>query len=144
MKRIILPSLVFLFLAASALRAQSTEKVLIKSFNLQGHEVVLLEMPGEVEVQTWNNSWLQIQVKVKLADAGPAVLKSLVLAGRYDVQARSTEEGLELRSKNLQRVVELNGKPLQESFSILVKAPRSTQVRLRTSDQPLFSSALTP
>ena len=46
-------TLIAFFFAISLLSAQATEKTFVKSFNLKGSQVVVLDLEGNIEVMEW-------------------------------------------------------------------------------------------
>ena len=94
---------VFLLLCATTITfAQQAEKTLVKSFNLQGNQVVIVDLEGPVEFKTWSNTTMRVQMDVQLGNGTEAMLKSLVKAGRYNLNTTVIEEGLKLFSPGLQ------------------------------------------
>ena len=83
---------VLLVFVSSMTYGQQVEKTLVKSFNLEGNQQVALQMDGPIEVRTWNNNFLRVQMQVTLREGSEALLKSLVQAGRYNLRHEIEEE----------------------------------------------------
>ncbi|MEO1712409.1 MAG: hypothetical protein AAFU60_03655 [Bacteroidota bacterium] len=124
-------SFAFLLLCTSAY-SQGGEKVLVKSFNLQGLQEVEFNAPGKVEVREWNNTFMRVQMAVELQNGTEAMLKSLVKAGRYNLYAKPNEDVLSVIMPGLRKQVKVGGKELEESFSFILFVPSDVQVDLPT------------
>lgn len=109
--------------------AQEAEKTLVKSFNLEGQTEVLIDLKGDVEVQKWKSDVLRIQMTIAIPGGSDAMLKSLVKARRYNLEAQK-EELLKIIAPGLERVLFLGGKPLEETISYLIYAPENVTVKL--------------
>lgn len=118
-----------LFVIASAAIAQSTEKTLIKSFPLEASQTVSLDLPGAIEVKTWDGELLRVQMTITLHNGSEAVLKSLISAGRYNLIAKAGDSVV-ISAPSMLREVQLGGKALEDSVSFLVYAPKNISVKL--------------
>ena len=121
-------TLIFLLISSNLLLSQGTEKTLISSLSTQGQSAVDLDLPGDVEVAKWENTVIQVQATVRLANASEAVLKSLLTAGRYKIQAEVTDTGLRVTAPALGKKVTLGGVPLEESISYEIILPHNVSL----------------
>lgn len=112
---------------------QQVEKTLVKSFNLQGNQVVALQMDGPIEVRTWNNNFLRVQMQVTLKEGSEALLKSLVQAGRYNLRHEIGNDTYKVLAPQLGLEVKVGGKPLQDTVSYIVFAPENVVVKVPES-----------
>ncbi len=112
---------------------QQVEKTLVKSFNLQGNQVVALQMDGPIEVKAWNNDFLRVQMQVTLKEGSEALLKSLVQAGRYNLRYEIDGESYKILAPQLGLVVKVGSKPLEDSVSYIVYAPENVLVKVPDS-----------
>jgi len=131
MKIINLNLTLFLFLLVSTtMFGQSkTEKTLVKSFNLKGNNTVTLDLDGDIEVQEWKGEIMRIQVTIGIENGSNAMLKSLVTAGRYNLQSKEENDGMTIFSPGMKRDVKVRGEKLKESISYIVYAPDNVSVR---------------
>ncbi|RMG85812.1 MAG: hypothetical protein D6714_05290 [Bacteroidetes bacterium] len=118
--------------AITTLHGQS-EKTLVKSFNLNGNQFVLLDLEGNVDVKTWKGDLMRIQITVALENGTEAMLKSLVQAGRYNLKGDDATGEFVVTAPGLQRKVTVRGKELVENISYTVFAPENVTVRLNDS-----------
>ncbi|MCO6480442.1 MAG: hypothetical protein J5I94_27620 [Phaeodactylibacter sp.] len=109
---------------------QEVEKTLVKSFNLQGNQIVALQMDGPIVVKTWNNNFLRVQMQVTLKEGSEALLKSLVQAGRYNLRYEIDGEAYKVLAPQLGLVVKVGGKPLEDTVSYIVYAPENVLVKV--------------
>lgn len=131
MKYLPVLSLISLLMCTTALSlAQSTEKTLVKSFNLKGNQVVELKLSGDIAVQEWNNDILRIQMVINLPNGNNAMLKSLIQAGRYSLKGVDTEEYYRVDAPNLQKKISVRGQELREHISYIVYAPTNVSVKI--------------
>ena len=124
---------VLLLFVSSMTYGQQVEKTLVKSFNLEGNQQVALQMDGPIEVRTWNNNFLRVQMQVTLREGSEALLKSLVQAGRYNLRHEIEEETYKVLAPMLAMEVKVGGKPLQDEVSYIVFAPENVIVKVPDS-----------
>ena len=109
--------------------AQQAEKTLVKTFNLHGNNVVRLDINGPVEVRTWKNPTMRVQMTISSENGSNALLKSLVQSGRYNLRSTQGEEGLVINAPAFKREVKLGKTLIQENLSFVIYAPENTSVR---------------
>lgn len=115
--------------------AQQSEKTLVKSFNLSGQSSVMLDLPGKVEVTMWNEPQMRIQMTITLQNGSETMLKSLVTAGRYNLDAKDKDGIFSIVAPGLERQIKLgSGQSLGENVTFTVWAPKGVEV---SSRQPL-------
>lgn len=124
------PIAALFLLISTMVVAQQAEKTLVKAFNLQGHQLVEVKMDGPVEVRTWKETTLRVQMNVKLENGSEALLKSLVQIGRYNMKSNTAEGGFQIFAPNLEREVKIGGELIQENYSFVIYAPEGVQVKL--------------
>lgn len=122
-------TLILLLIATTFTFAQEAEKTLVKSFNLQGNQVVVLDLEGAIEVKTWSNDIMRVQMTISHKNTSEAILKSLIKAGRYNLKSEIEEDGLKVTAPGLQREVTIRGKLLDDSVSYVVFAPENVLVK---------------
>lgn len=118
-----------LLIVTSVLFGQEVEKTLVKSFNLQGNQVVVLDLEGVVEVKTWSNDIMRVQMTISQKNTSEAILKSLVKAGRYNLKSVVEHDALKVTAPDIQREVKIGGKLLEDTVSYVVFAPENVLVK---------------
>lgn len=126
-------TLSFLLIATTFTFAQGAEKTLVKSFNLQGNQIVVLDFEGVVEVKTWSNDIMRVQMTITHKNTSESILKSLIKAGRYNLKSTIDEDGLKVTAPGLQREVTISGKLLEDAISYVVFAPENVLIK-RTNE----------
>jgi len=128
-KAILTTALTFALLCT--LNAQNVaEKTLVKSFNLKGSQVVMLDLDGDIDVQEWNNDIMRIQITIAIPNGNDAMLKSLIRAGRSNLQSKDGEEDAFLvYAPALDREIKLNGNPLKEELTYQIFAPSNVVIK---------------
>lgn len=107
---------------------QTAERTMLKSFNLHGKSSITVDLPGQVEVKTWDNPHLKIQISVALPNATTSILDELATVGRYDLQEKTTGTEMTVTSEKLTKVIKIRGQELKEQVSYLVFAPKELPV----------------
>ena len=120
--------LMILVIAPIISQAQNNiEKTLSKSFNLQGKTELRIDM-ANVEVKTWNEPIARIEISIACENVSEAMLKSLITAGRYNVQSTVENESLVLSAPSMQKTVKLNGQELKENVKYVLNVPKDVNV----------------
>jgi hypothetical protein len=104
------------------------EKVLVKSFNLQGNEIVSLDLGEPVEVQKWDKGTVRIQMNISLKNGTNIILKSLVRLGKYNLKSKVEDGIFYINGPELRKQIEVGGVPLLESVSIKVFVPENVLI----------------
>lgn len=106
------------------------EKTLVKSFNLQGKEVVVLDLDGEVEVKEWNNKIMRVQMTINLTEGTNSMLKSLVQVGRYNLKSVVENDDYKIFAPAMNKEIKVRGKVLKENIVYTVFAPENVTVKM--------------
>ncbi|MGK0366361.1 MAG: hypothetical protein ACI85O_003434 [Saprospiraceae bacterium] len=107
---------------------QNAEKILVKAFNLQGNNAVVLNLDGNSEVETWNENYVRVQMTIGIENGSEGMLKSLIKVGRYNLTGTETTDGFEINMPNIVKKVTVGGQELIESFSYIVYTPQKVTV----------------
>ena len=110
--------------------AQNAERTLVKSFNLNGNNSLILDLEGEVNVQHWNKELVRVQIHIKAEDITDSVLKALIIAGRYNLLERVGEDGFVISSPELHKEITIRGQRLKDHITYTVYAPETVIVQL--------------
>ena len=109
------------------LLAQHSERTLVKSFNPNGNNHLLIDLPGELSVSPWNENFVRVQFTIQLENGSDAILKGLLVAGRYHL-AGETGDAFRVHAPGLARTLPQRSHPLLEKFSVEVFAPSDMRV----------------
>lgn len=135
MKTTNLSLLIPLFLVSFSVNAQMAEKTLVKSFNVKNYQVVVLDLEGDVQLRTWNEEQMRIMMTITLQDGTETVLKSLVKAGRYNLDSEEFNGALKIMAPGLEKEIKLrNGTDLGEQVSFVVYTPQNLFVKTRADE----------
>ena len=121
---------IFTLIVAITIVTAQSEKTLVKSFNLQGIQVVVLDIDGDVEIREWKNDILRIQLTVNITNGNDSMLKSLVTAGRYNLYSNIGEEGFKIFAPETKKEMKVSGQDLNERISYIVYAPENVIVKM--------------
>jgi len=119
------------FFALQISWAQST-KTLVQSLPLATARVSL-EIAAEVEIEYWEEEQVRITTEVIAENVSEAILKKLVMIGRYNIVQKETPKGLVLYMPKMEHQVILRGQILDEQLRIKVQLPKG--VKLQTVDK---------
>lgn len=136
MKNIIRNFLLMALLIAhsGALFAQSVSKTFTKSFHLDGHKTVQLDLPGNIEVKKWDSPTLRFEITVSTGgNCSAAMLDELARVGRYDIVMHPQGGLAHIDAPNLKRTVKAKGSEIKENIGFVVFAPQNVQIVLPTS-----------
>ncbi len=123
-------TLFILSLAVQFASAQSSEKILVSTINMNQQTTLIFDPGGPVEVRKWNDSFVQVQATIFIENSNDAVLKSLVQAGRYQLKTKIMADGLVVVAPSLSKQVSVGGVTLKERMSYLVYVPENITVKL--------------
>lgn len=130
-KQLTILTFTILLLSASVSSAQTkTEKTLVKSFNLQGKQTVLLDLDGEVQIKSWDNKIMRVQMEVSLEGGTSTMLKSLVQVGRYNLKSEFGEDFIKIFAPALRKEIRIRGKLLKENIVYTIFAPENVMVKM--------------
>jgi len=134
MKNIFL--LVFMFFASISV-AQQAQKTLLKTFNVNGHQQVVLNVEGNVDVEKWNEPTVRVQMHITYNNASVHVMKYLISKGRYNLKSVSTADGFEISNPNAGKDVKISkeGKLLSETITYKVFVPENMSVIVADESQ---------
>lgn len=122
--------LVPLLLVSLTVNGQIAERTLVRAFNLQGGNHVLLDVDADVNVQEWNQDQMRVMMTISLADGSEMMLKNLVKVGRYNLTSEETDGGIRVFAPGLEKQVKLrNGSALNENISLTIYAPGDVVVK---------------
>lgn len=127
MKKLQLTLICFFLTTVLVIAQTNVEKTLVKSFNLKGNTQVTLNLEGDIEVKERAGEIMRIQMLIGVAGSD-AMLKSLITAGRYNLELTEGENGLIVSSPALARKITVRGKALTENVSYVVYVPEDVTV----------------
>jgi hypothetical protein len=138
MKRNITIKLLLPLLLLSGIATGQAERTFVKSFNLQGKQTVVLDIGDNVQVTTWDNDIMRVQMTVSLPNSSDALLKSLAEIGRYGLTNTPNPETLNFSTPALRNPLKINGNPVTETVSFTIFIPKNITV-LRSSDAKIVT-----
>ncbi len=124
-----------LLLTVATSIAQQAEKTLVKSFNLNGQTSIFLDLEGDIDITLWSEPVMRIQMTVTLQNGNENMLKSLVTAGRYNLNTKEDNGSFSIIAPGLERKIKLSsGQTLGEQISYQVFAPKDITITTRSTD----------
>ena len=126
----ILTTVSLAIMIASSAVAQQAEKILVKSFNLKGNTIVLMDVKGNIEVKEHKRYFIRVQMAIELRNGTSSILCSLIKAKRYNLVGSVVDDHFVLNMPSLEKRVKVGGKELSEKVSYTVFAPSDVLVKL--------------
>ena len=105
------------------------ERTLVKSFNLKGNDLVVLDLEGQIEVKEWKNDIMRVQMTINLEEGTSSMLKSLIQIGRYNLVSKSGEE-FKVYAPAMKKEIKVRGKVLKENIVYTIFAPENVTVKM--------------
>ena len=109
-----------------------TEKTVVKTFNLQGNNSIILNLDGAVEIKEWNESTLRVYMNIKLNNSTVHMLKYLLTQGRYNLKLENSSKGFMMTSPGRKQnvVINKNGDILSETVTYTVFVPHNVTTEI--------------
>jgi hypothetical protein len=126
-------TLLFALLFISTTATAQVQKSLIKSFNLSGANVVVLDLKGQVELKSADNAALRLQTDIELKNGNANLFQIFLTKKRYDVQANLKNSDFLLTAPD-RDLVRLSGVELQETVTYIVYIPEGVTAKIRKTD----------
>lgn len=122
-------------MATYSVQGQGAEKTLVKAFNVSGQSLIFMDVEGSVEVRTWNEATMRVQMNITLQNGTESMLKSLMTTGRYNLESKMVDGKMSVVAPKLERQIKLNStQNLGEEVSYVVFAPANLQIKTRTDE----------
>lgn len=126
--------LLFVFTIATITRIHAqTNKTLVKSVGLAGAQKVLINLPGPVIHNEWENDFVRITTYLKVDNMNENIVKQLVLVGRYNLEANLNEatKMMAIRMPKIRNQVRVKGIKLVEQLRFEVQVPVGCLVNIK-------------
>jgi hypothetical protein len=112
--------------------AQTATKTFTKAFNTDGKGTTILNLPGTIDLRTWDGPSVRLEITVSLPSGNGSMLNELANIGRYNLVAKPEGDALVITAPNLQKQIKVKGEELREVFNFVVFAPKSMKVEAPT------------
>ena len=110
----------------------TTEKTLVKTFNIKDNTFIILNFDGNIEVKEWAETTVRVHANVALVNGNVNMLKYLVSEGRYNLSLENINSGVQISSpgRNQDVVINKSGDILNEKITYTVFVPRGVKVKV--------------
>ncbi len=119
-----------LLMTASITFGQQAEKVLIKSFNTNGQQTLVFDLPGTAEIKVWDNPTIRVQMTIQLASGNHGMLDELIKVGRYNLTSEVTPAQFRVVAPNVARKIKVKGQDLIDTCTYQIFVPKNSLVQL--------------
>ena len=125
-------SILILLSLNNVMTAQTAGKTFTKSFNTDSKGVIRLELANAIDLKTWDNPSVRIEISVSLPSGNSSVLNELANVGRYNLVAKSidSDDALVISAPNLQKQIRIKGEELKENVSYIVYVPKNLKIEM--------------
>ena len=121
---------ILLLTLSFATSAQTVSKIFNKSFNTDNRGTIMLDLPGMIDVKTWDNPSIKFEIGVSLPSGNGSMLNELANIGRYNLVSRAEGDILIITAPNLQKQLKIKGEALKEVLTFVVFVPKDLKVEL--------------
>lgn len=129
----------FAILLVSTQGIAQSSKTITQSIPLDGANEVIFNIPAKIELVEWNNDFMRVETTVTLAHLSETILKSIIMSGRYHLDAKTVDGVVTLTSPKADLVVMVGGKELIDEVTYKVMIPKKTNLA-----QPLLPVSVPP
>ena len=132
MKKIFTFSAIWFFLSFTITATAQTEKVFVKTLNLEGKTILTFNVTGNVEVvhNNANADIARIQLTVNLPHNGENVLKACTETGRYLLRSENDVKEIVVSAPALKFGVKIGNAFIEENVSYIVYVPVGVEVNV--------------
>lgn len=127
--KILILSTVSLFLVTPHF-GQTAHRTLVKSFNVSKVQVVNLNLEGDVEVKKWKKDLMRIEMKISLENGNDRLLKSMVIANRFNLDSDISEGEMTVFAPALENQITIRGKEITEKISYIINLPENIKTNV--------------
>lgn len=111
--------------------AQTVSKTFTKAFNVAGVSQIQLDIPGNIDLKTWDNPTIRFEITVNMPTGTSAsMLEELARVGRYNLTLTTQSDQTLIEAPNLKRSIKAKGQEIKENISFTIYAPKNTQIIL--------------
>ncbi len=135
MKQVIL--FIALFSVTAALTAQTAEKTLVKSYELESCSAIIADLHGDVQVETWDRDVIRIETSISIKGVTTTAIKKFVSQGRYYIKTTPNNGTLELSMPRFKSDLKAFGVELNKNETVVytIYAPEYISVTLADDAQ---------
>lgn len=121
---------IFLLSLSFALSAQTASRTFNKPFNTENRGTIVLDLPGQIEVKVWDNTYIKVEIGVTIPSGNGSILNELAYIGRYNLTSHPDGDVLTITAPNLQKQLKVKGAELREEFLFVVFVPENLKIVL--------------
>ena len=132
-----------IFCSAIATPFAQIQKTLVKSYNLNGAKVVVLDLKAAVNFKTSDNAALRLETDINLKNGNVNLFQVLQTKKRYDLQVNNDGGTFRLTAID-QEVVRFSGQDLQEVIVYNVFVPENVQASVLKDELHTYVVLKTP
>lgn len=110
--------------------AQVVSRTFTKAFNISGINHVTLDLPGAIDLKTWDNETIRFEITVQLPSGNVSTVNELANVGRYNLALNTTGNSTTIEAPNLKRQIKIQGQEIKENITFLVHVPKNVQIDL--------------
>jgi len=119
-------------------------KTLIKSTSIEETHTAFVILPGEVNVNKWDENFIRVTTTVNVANMSENIVKRLIMVDRYSIETKEDKFGkiMVIKMPNIAHYVAVKGVDLIETYTFEVHAPKGYKVVVKQDLNPNINSTL--
>lgn len=127
---------ILIFGITVSLNAQ-VEKTLVKSVALKASNTAVVDLPGTVEVTTWDNDFIRVTTHLMVKNMNENITKQLIVVGRYTLatELNAAEQTLTITMPKIVSRVTVKGVLLLEELAFEIMAPEHYEVIIKKGEE---------
>lgn len=116
-----------------------TEKVLVKTIATTNSTNAIIDLPGEVAVNEWEENTIRVTTYLNVPNMSENIVKQLLIVGRYTLEATTDEttQTVTITMPKMKGQVTVKGVQLVELLRFEVNVPAGYQINIKTDDLPV-------
>lgn len=120
-----------LVLCVFSTSAQTVSKTFTKAFNVSGVNQIQLDIPGTIDLKTWDNPTIRFEITVNMpTGTSPSMLDELARVGRYNLTLTTQSDQTLIEAPNLKRTIKAKGQEIKENITFTIHAPKNALIVL--------------
>ncbi len=135
--------IIFIFCTLTAPLFAQLQKTLVKSYNLNGAKIVVLDLKAAVNFKTSDNTALRLETDINLKNGNLSLFQVLQAKKRYDLQVNNDGNTVRLTATD-HEIVKFGGQDLQEVIVYNVFVPDNVKASVLNDELHTYVVFETP
>lgn len=131
----------FLILSLATLLNAQVEKTLVKSLPIvtstSFSEEVLVTLPGDAEVRTWDEEFIRITTYISVSNMSERIVDQLIMVGRYTLSSDINDGTgvMHITMPKMANTITVKGVELSELLRFEISVPKGFPINVKNAAQ---------